>query len=243
MTVADPATSPRHGDVSAVVIGTRRARMVGSTAAGRVGHPLSSLTPMSQLSIVKVVNVPPRRARRRERPAMAEQTNAVLDAVARRLHDEPERVLPTLRLLADLDALPEPDDTETIVLARKLNAERLAQRQAAFRSAALSTAQVRALLGGITRQAVASRVAHRTLLAREIAGTSYFPDWQFGPDGTVPGLDRVVPALLDGGRSPLAADALMRAPLPEEGGRTPAQRLAAGDVDTVLHYVRTAGLG
>jgi hypothetical protein len=50
---------------------------------------------------------------------------------------------------------------------------------------------VRVLLGGVTRQAVSLRVANKGLVLLELAGTSYFPDWQFGPDGRVPGLSRV----------------------------------------------------
>jgi hypothetical protein len=39
----------------------------------------------------------------------------------------------------------------------------------------------------------------------------------------------------------LAADALARRPLPEEGGKSVADLLAAGRVDDAVHYVRTAG--
>ncbi len=168
--------------------------------------------------------------------------SALLDAVARRLADEPQRVLPTLRLLADPDALPETTDTEAVELARKVNAERLAARREEFRGQALPTAEVRTLLG-VSRQALSARVAHHTLLALELAGTLYFPDWQFGPDGTLPGVGKVVAALVADERGVLAADALMRTPLPEEGGRSPAQLLADGQVDRALHYVHTAGLG
>jgi hypothetical protein len=174
--------------------------------------------------------------------AAAMSVHSVLDAVARRLESEPQRVIPTLRLLADPDAVPDVDDTETVELARKVNAERIAERRAEFRAHAVPTAEVRNLLG-VTRQAIASRVANHTLLALQIAGTAYFPDWQFGPDGTLPGLNRVVVALTEQGRGALAVDALMRNPLPEENGRSPAQLLATGDVDRVLHYVVAAGSG
>ena len=168
---------------------------------------------------------------------------SMLRAVARRLEEDPARVLPTLRLLADQDALPEAADEKTVELARRLNVERLAAYRADFRSHAHPTSQVRVLLGGVTRQAVALRVANKGLLSLQLAGTSYFPDWQFGPDGPLPGLNRVVAALTAAGRGVLAADALMRTPLKEERDRTPAQLLAAGDVDGAVHYIAVAGGG
>lgn len=173
---------------------------------------------------------------------MAASAQAVLDAVAQRVRDDPAQVLPTLRLLADPDALPEVSDTETLTLARKVNAERLAALRARFRAGALPTAQVRSLLG-VSRQAVAARVANRTLLALELGGTSYFPDWQFGADGVVAGLGRLIAALTEQGRGVLAADALMRTPLPEEDGASPAQLLATGHLAAALHYVHGAGGG
>lgn len=174
---------------------------------------------------------------------MTENAGAVLEAVARRLEEDPQNVMPTLRLLADQDALPVAADEKTVELARQVNAERLAVRRAEFRARAHPTSEVRALLGGVTRQAVAFRVANKGLLSLELAGTSYFPDWQFGPDGPLPGLNRVVVALRAAGRGVLAADALMRTPLEEERGRTPAQLLAAGDVDGAVHYITVAGGG
>ena len=45
------------------------------------------------------------------------------------------------------------------------------------------------------------------------------------------------------GEDALSADALMRTALPEEGGRSPADLLAAGDVDLVVHYVWAVGGG
>lgn len=171
---------------------------------------------------------------------MAPSRAAVLDAVARRLRQDPDRVLPTLRLLADPDALPGPEDRETVVVAERVNTARLAARRVEFRSRALPSSEVRRMLG-VSRQALAARVAGRKLLALQFGGVSYFPDWQFGPDGLRPGVTRLVPALLADGRGVLAADALMRNPLPEAGKRSPADLLADGDVDTALHYVTAAG--
>ena len=171
------------------------------------------------------------------------RTHAVLDAVARRLDADPQHVLPTLRLLADQDALPAADDKHTLELARRVNAERLGARRTEFRAHALATSEVRELLGGVSRQAVSARVANGQLLALEIAATLYFPDWQFGLDGPLDGLARVVPALLADGRGALAADALMRTPLAEADQHSPAQLLATSEIDLALHYIAVAGGG
>jgi hypothetical protein len=165
----------------------------------------------------------------------------VLAAVARRLEEDPEHVLTTLRLLGDVDALAETTDDAALALARRVNVERLGHERARFRAGALTTAEVARVLGGVSRQAVASRVASGSLLALQIGGRSYFPDWQLGPDGPWPGLPRLLALLRPHGV--LGADALMRRPLPEESGRTPAQLLSAGDVERALHYVRIAGTG
>ncbi len=173
---------------------------------------------------------------------MTSSTEHVLDMVAQRLHSEPDRILPTLRLLIDAEALVQVGDDRTFEVARTLNAQRLAERRAAFQSQALTTAQVSDVLG-VSRQALSARVGNRRLLAVELGGTLCFPDWQFGPDGLVPDVDKVVPELFDSGRGVLAADALMRTPLTEEGGRSPAQLLAGGQLERCMHYVRTAGAG
>lgn len=169
--------------------------------------------------------------------------NTVLEAVARRLEDDPQHILPTLRIIADQDALPAATDTDTLELAARVNVERLTARLTAFRKHAVTTATVRNLLGGVTRQAVSHRVTHQQLLAAEIGGRLYFPDWQFGTDGPHQDLPQVIAALTAGGRSALAADALMRTPLPEEDGRSPAELLSKGATDLAMHYITIAGGG
>ncbi len=172
---------------------------------------------------------------------MTGRTQAVLTAVRRRLADDPEHVLPTLQLLADPDALPEAADEASVSLARTLNHHRMVAALRELRERSFSTAEVASLLGGVSRQAVSQRVANGRLMAIEISGKSQFPDWQFGPTGPVDGLPQVVAALVAAGHNTFTADALMRAPLPEEGARSPAELLAAGELDLTLHYIRTAG--
>lgn len=178
-----------------------------------------------------------------ERTVMTATARSVLSAVQRRLDHEPERVLPTLVLLADPAAVAGATDDGIASLATRLNADRIADRLRQLRTQSLTTADVRKLLGGVSRQAVSLRAGARRLLAIEITGRSYFPDWQFGPQGVLPGVPELVAALTERGTSGLAADTLMRTPLPEESGRSPADLLAAGDLARTLHYVGALGGG
>ncbi len=174
---------------------------------------------------------------------MTNASRDVLTAVRRRLVEEPDQVLPTLRLLADPDALADPDDDSTISLAKTLNTHRVVALLRELRARSLTTEQVAALLGGVSRQAVSLRVANRRLLAFVISKRSYFPEWQFVDGQPVEGLPAIITALTEDGAGGLAADALMRTSLPEEGGRSPADLLASGELERALHYVRAIGGG
>jgi len=171
------------------------------------------------------------------------RNDAVLAAVRRRLDEDPDRILPTLRLLADPDALADPSDETTRELARTLNAYREATALRELRARSYTTGDVAELLGGVSRQAVSARVAKGRLMSIEISGRSYFPSWQFVDGRPVKGLADVIAALTEDDGDVLVADAVMRRPLPEEEGRTPAELLAAGDVERALHYIRIAGGG
>ncbi len=174
---------------------------------------------------------------------MAQNQQTLLAAVGRRLAEEPERVLTALQVIADPDALVAADDESTISLARTVNAHRVVAALRELRARAYSTEQVRALLGGISRQAVSQRVRSSRLMAIEISGRSWFPDWQFVDGRLVDGLPQVVRALTAGGENAFSAEGLMRSSLPEEGGRSIADLLAAGELDLVLHYLRAVGGG
>jgi hypothetical protein len=168
---------------------------------------------------------------------------AVLEAVRRRLQDEPGVVRPVLELIADPEATVAADDEATISLARTLNAHRVVALLREFRARSYSTAQVAALLGGVSRQAVSQRVANKRLLAADISRQWWFPAWQF-PDGRpAAGLPDLVRVFAELGEDAFGADAVMRTALPEEGGRTPADLLAAGDLARALHYARVVGAG
>lgn len=174
---------------------------------------------------------------------MPQSDRAVLDAVRRRLADEPDVVRPVLQLIADPDATVAADDEATISLARTLNAHRVVALLREFRARSYTTAQVAELLGGVSRQAVSQRVANKRLLAADISRQWWFPAWQF-PDGRpAAGLPEVIGVFAELGEDTFGADAVMRTTLPEEGGRTPADLLAGGDLELALHYIRVVGAG
>ncbi len=174
---------------------------------------------------------------------MTPSRQAVLAAVRKRLDEEPDRVLPALQVIADPDALVDEDDEATVSLARTLNAHRVVAALREIRARSYPTEQVRELLGGISRQAVSQRVRNQRLMAIEISGRSWFPDWQFVDGRLVDGVAAVVAALAENGDNAFSAEGIMRTALPEEGARTIADLLAEGELDLALHYVRAVGGG
>ncbi len=164
-------------------------------------------------------------------------TAALLDAVRARLAEDPQRVREALGLIVDPDALPERAGLSETALA--VNARRVDQARQEFFAGACRGEDVRLRLGGVSRQALNQRVRAGKLLALTAANTSWFPDWQFATDGgIVPGLSEMLAVLPD---SPLAADRLVRAPLPEERGSSIADLIASGRLSLAVHYARTAG--
>lgn len=171
------------------------------------------------------------------------RNDAVLTAVRQRLEEEPETVLPTLRLLIDPYRDANPLDEGTVALAKTLNAYRVVAQLRELRFRSYTTAQVAEMLGGMSRQAVSQRVAKGQLMAITISGKSYFPEWQFADGRPVERLPEVVAALRATDCDTFTADAVMRTALPEENGRTVAQLVAAGDIDLALHYIGIVGGG
>jgi hypothetical protein len=56
-------------------------------------------------------------------------------------------------------------------------------------------------------------------------------------------LAEVIEALRETDHDTFSADAVMRNNLPEEGGRSPADLLAAGEIDLAIHYAWAVGGG
>jgi hypothetical protein len=166
----------------------------------------------------------------------------LLRRVAARAAADPDAVLPVLRVLVGDD---EPAEVDEAVLgaAEIVNARRLAKARRTLAASALTTEGVCEVLGGASRQAVSARRARGGLLGLTVGAATYHPDWQFGPDGPLPGLPRVLAALREVRTSVLSADALMRTPQADLGGRSLADLLAAGEVDTVASRVLDTGGG
>lgn len=172
----------------------------------------------------------------------AARADALLARVADQLRTEPDRVRPILELLVDPDALPGGGDSERAEIAaaaRRINGARQRELTAAFVAGSLSTDEVRALLGGISRQAVSERVRAGRLLGARLGGTLRMPAWQFTADGVAPGLARVLSVLASRG-SAVAAEAWMRTPIADEGGRSAADLLIDGELERALHYLHAA---
>jgi hypothetical protein len=175
--------------------------------------------------------------------SIKQRNDAVLTAVRKRLEEEPDRVLPTLRLLIDPDGTVNPLDDSTIALVKTLNAYRIVASLRELRERSYSTPEVAEMLGGISRQAVSQRVAKGQLMSIQISGKSWFPAWQFKDGRPVERLAEVIEALRETDHDTFTADAIMTNSLPEEGGSTIADVLAAGDVELALHYVWAVGGG
>jgi hypothetical protein len=161
----------------------------------------------------------------------------LLERVAARLAEDPQHVGPVLRLIADPDHTPR--RTTLSKQAQELNLQRLVSVRTELTEHALRGEQVRELLGGISRQALHQRVRAGRLLALHQANASWFPRWQFDAAGRPRAELKELLALLP--RDVMAADRLMRAPVDELGGRSPAELLEAGETDLAVHYARTAG--
>jgi hypothetical protein len=169
------------------------------------------------------------------------RNDAVLAAVRKRLEEDPDNVLPTLRLL--IDPTSNPLDESSLALAKMLNQYRVVTALRELRGRSYTTAEVAELLGGISRQAVSQRVAKGQLMSIQISGRAYYPDWQFVDGRPAERLPEIIAALRETEHETFSADAVMRTHLPEEGGRTPADLLAAGQSDLALHYVWAVGGG
>jgi hypothetical protein len=162
---------------------------------------------------------------------------SLMARVQARLAEDPVRVREALALIADPDALPARSELSST--ARTVNARRLSDAREEFFAHSYRGEQVRAQLGGISRQALNQRVRAGRLLALSAANTSWFPYWQFTAQGDLlPGLERLLSVLPS---APVSADRVVRSPIPEERGRSIADLLAAGKLERAVHYARTSG--
>jgi hypothetical protein len=113
------------------------------------------------------------------------------------------------------------------------------QRLVEGHGGALTADEVAKLLN-ITRQAVDKRRRNGQLLAVELGRRGYYyPAWQFGESGTLPGLENVLKALTDD--DPWMQLAFFIAPNPRLDGRAPYQALAGGRLEAVLIAAQAYG--
>jgi hypothetical protein len=143
-----------------------------------------------------------------------------------------------LRALEDPGALTTLRAIDPLAPAR-LRGLRARAELLAAEGGALSARAVADLLG-ITRQAVAKRRRAGRLLGLTTGRYAYvYPAWQFGDDGTQPGLESVLNALSD--HDPWMQLAFFLAPNRRLAEATPLSELRKGHVADVLRAARAYG--
>lgn len=145
-------------------------------------------------------------------------TRALLRRIQRRADADPDAILPVLRVLAGDQLEPGPS---LKAVALEINRARVADARRDFIAHALATEEVARHLGVRSRQAVAQRRARGSLLGSKVDNVTYYPAWQFGPEGLASELPRLLALLADAGLDDArAADDALRMPHSELGGRT-----------------------
>ncbi|MHB1712694.1 MAG: hypothetical protein ACYCV7_15065 [Acidimicrobiales bacterium] len=127
--------------------------------------------------------------------------------------------------------------------ARLVNERRLRERRGALAFDALDTAGVVAFVRSISdRKGVDRRRRRGQLLGWRSGARTMHPGWQFDPrrGDTRLELPLLLVALAESTPDPEAADALMRAPRDDLGGRSLADLFAAGRIETVIRLVRAS---
>ena len=107
------------------------------------------------------------------------------------------------------------------------------------------TEQVRALLGGVSRQALADRARRRTMLAlRTSDGHTVYPAWQFSGRTVLPGCPEVLQCFAPDGHGelvdPWTLASWLRTPLEPGEGRSVAELLAQGEVADAVSLSHSA---
>lgn len=122
---------------------------------------------------------------------MTSEAARLLERVSVRAADDPDAILPVLRALAG-----EAPNGRTRKLDRaaviEINRARVLADRADFIAHSWTADKVAEHLGVRSRQAVAQRRQRGTLLGSRIGTHTYYPEWQFGPDGLAQGIDRLL---------------------------------------------------
>jgi hypothetical protein len=166
---------------------------------------------------------------------MSGETARLLARVAARAEDDPDAVLPTLRVLAGEPPYAKNAKKKDLhALAVEINRARLLADQAAFVANSWPAEAVAEHLGVKSRQAVAQRRQRGTLIGAPVGNQTYYPDWQFGPDGLAPELGRLLAMFrscgIDDARE---IDDVLRMPHSELRGKTLLAAWRRGDWTTL----------
>lgn len=101
----------------------------------------------------------------------------------------------------------------------------------------LTSAEARALLGGISREALRKRVVSGSVIAlRDDAGLVRYPRWQFDATSGAPyrAIKQLNQVFDDAGLDPWTLAAFATAPQSELGDRTPVDAFADADLEPLL---------
>jgi hypothetical protein len=136
-----------------------------------------------------------------------------------------------LRLLSQPESLSYLVERDPLAAAR-LRGLGVRERLLAVEGGAITSEEAGQVLG-VTRQAIDNRRKRGTLLAVPLGRRGYrYPAWQFGPDGVLPGLDRVLKAL--GETGPWTQMVFMLNGNAWLDDRRPLDALRAGEIDAVV---------
>lgn len=170
---------------------------------------------------------------------------SAFEALRRRADDDPAFADAVIRM-ADPDVTDpfDPLDPVMLEMARRLNRIAQDKRAEAMAGEALSTSQVVNFLVTVSdRKGVDRRRKRGTLLGIAVGRSTLHPEWQFDRRrrDTWEGLPRVLEALSSVTADALEAHALATASDPAAGGRSIADLLAAGEVDSAVSLALMAG--
>lgn len=177
---------------------------------------------------------------------MTTSTARLLERVGKRAETDPDAVLPALRVLAgeapyDSDH-PQPVDPAWKAVVVEINRARVLADRAEFVAQAWPTEKVAEHLGVRSRQAVAQRRQRGGLLGTRLGSQTYYPAWQFGPDGLAEGLDRLLDLLRESGIEDCReADDVLRMKHSELRGKTLVDVWRRGDWPTLEIWLGDIG--
>lgn len=174
---------------------------------------------------------------------MTAETARLFERIARRVEDDPDAMLPPLRVLAgDPPYAPTKRKADLHAIALEINRARVLADRADFVAHSWPTERVAKHLGVKSRQAIAQRRQRGTLLGAKLGTQTYYPEWQFGPAGLADGLSDLLELLRGAGLDDArVADDVLRMKHSELRGRTLLDVWKRGDRRTVEVWLGDIG--